>query len=86
MEPHDILEFMYNRKIGVNVAMMYIRWAWGYESRGRYPESEQIYQKGFANNAQPRDQLVYNHRRFNERMARNIRDREENDSELKDLG
>jgi hypothetical protein len=72
---------MYNRKIGVNVALMYIGWAWCYESRGKYPECEQIYQKGFANGAQPRDELAYSHKHFNKRMARKIREQAEREAE-----
>eukprot|EP00644_Phytophthora_capsici_P004417 jgi/Phyca11/533835/estExt2_fgenesh1_pg.C_PHYCAscaffold_170173 len=68
--PKDIFKYLYQNKIGENVSLFYIGWAYVLETRANYPQAHKIYLKASQKNAEPQDLLERKYKEFQRRMSR----------------
>ncbi|GLD92997.1 hypothetical protein PINS_up001589 [Pythium insidiosum] len=68
--PKDIFKYLYQNKIGENVSLFYVGWAWVLESMANYAQAHKVYLKATQKKAQPTEFLETKYRDFQRRMAR----------------
>lgn len=61
-EPQDIYNYMFNHKIGCQLAIFFISWAEYMESLGNTKKADAIYDMGVKAGAQPWDLLQRRHK------------------------
>ncbi|KAM9316781.1 mitotic checkpoint serine/threonine-protein kinase BUB1 [Gastrophryne carolinensis] len=68
-EPMQFFEYLYSRGIGAASAVLHIIWAQQLEAKGDLHNANDMYQKAFHNQAQPKDLLDHNYRAFQMRVS-----------------
>lgn len=68
--PHDIFKYCHELKIGVEIAIFWIAWAFVAEKEGNFPFAEKIYDKGIRKKAKPLQLLQKRYQHFLRRMSR----------------
>lgn len=87
-EPQDQFKFFHKHKIGSEVAIFWLAWAWVAEKRKDFPFAEKIFKKAIQKKAKPTKIVNERYKQFQRRMSRhwlnaqnpeNVYDEEEND-------
>eukprot|EP01041_Mallomonas_annulata_P000315 gene315-573_t len=68
--PGEIFSYMNSNKIGIQLSLFWIAWAFVAEKLGNYKLTDQIFQKGIKRKAEPVDILSKRYQQFQRRMAR----------------
>lgn len=68
--PHDIFKYCHESRIGSEVAIFWIAWAYVAEKEGNFPFAEKIFEKGIRRKAQPMKLLQQRLKHFQRRMSR----------------
>jgi Mad3/BUB1 homology region 1 len=68
--PHDIFKYCNEQKIGVEMAIFWIAWAYVAEKDENFPFAEKIYEKGIRKKAAPFKVLQQRLKHFQRRMSR----------------
>ncbi|CAM9454560.1 unnamed protein product [Chrysoparadoxa australica] len=66
----ELFKFLYKNKIGEELALFWIGWAWVCEVNGDYAMADKLYVKGCNKGAKPFDAMKARHKEFVRRMAR----------------
>jgi uncharacterized membrane-anchored protein YhcB (DUF1043 family) len=75
---------MHSNKIGEKVALFWIAWAWVTEKAENFKLTDQIFQKGKAKKAEPKDLLKKRYDHFRRRMVKHFLERDEHVDQLDD--
>ncbi|KAG1654450.1 Mitotic checkpoint serine/threonine-protein kinase BUB1 [Nymphon striatum] len=68
----EVYTLMHQQNIGTEVALFYKTWAWEVECLGNSRKADGILKEGIGKNAQPLDELIAYHKKFQERMVKKI--------------
>jgi hypothetical protein len=68
--PGEIFSYMQSNKIGTQLSIFWIAWAFVAEKLENYKLTDQIFQKGLKKQAEPKDVLQKRYQQFQRRMAR----------------
>lgn len=68
--PSEVFKLMSKIKVGTNVALFWVAWAWVAEKSTDYPFTEKIFQKGLSVGAEPKKFLEDRQKQFLRRMSR----------------
>lgn len=71
-KPADLFSYMYDQKIGNELACFYESWAWVLEQMGNTKQANMIYQEGIKRQAEPVDILERKYSNFQMRVARGL--------------
>lgn len=63
---------MYERGIGTLCAELYVAWAYYYDSKNNFSQTEVIYQKGFNAGAEPKEDLLLSYKQFTFSMSQRL--------------
>jgi len=63
-----VFKYMHGRRIGEEVALFYMAWAWLAEHRSNYAFADKVYGRGIARKAAPLERLQTRYREFQRRM------------------
>jgi Mad3/BUB1 homology region 1 len=77
--PHDIFKYCHEQKIGVELAIFWIAWAYVAEKDENFPFAEKIYEKGIRKKAVPLKLLQQRLKHFQRRMSRHWLNSTQND-------
>ena len=69
-DPGQVFKYLHSQKIGAQVAIFWIAWAFVAEKDSDYPFAEQIFKKGISKKAEPLQMLKLRHHQFQRRMSR----------------
>lgn len=69
-DPAEIFKFLHSHRIGEDLALLYMAWAWVAEARGNYAFADKVYQRGIARKATPIERIQSRYRDFQRRMYR----------------
>ena len=68
--PNEIFKLMHQNKIGANVAMFWLAWAWVAEKKKDFQFAEKIFRKAISKKAKPSKLLQQRYKQFQRRMSR----------------
>lgn len=68
----EIFQFLYQQKVGIDVAMFWAAWAWKAEKDKDYAFAEKIYTKAISKESQPMELLKQRQKQFQRRMSRHF--------------
>jgi len=86
-EPHEKFKLFHKHKIGSNVAIFWLAWAWVAESRGDFPFADKILRKALQKKAKPIKTVEQRFKQFQRRMSRhwlNAQEKEGSDASDED--
>jgi hypothetical protein len=68
--PNEIFQYLYQQKIGAEMATFWIAWGFVAEKQGEYTFANDVYSKGIRKQAKPVELLNRRYRQFQRRMTR----------------
>ena len=68
--PLEVFQYLYQQKIGGDLALFWMVWAFVAEKQEDYRLAQKIFDKGLRREAQPLNKLQERHRQFQRRMSR----------------
>lgn len=69
-EPIKLYSYVHSLGVGARAAGLYVAWAQQFESKGLFPQAEQVYQRAIENQAEPMDMIQEQYRLFQSRMGK----------------
>ncbi len=83
-DPSQVFKYLHQQKIGGQVAIFWIAWAFVAEKDSDFPFAEQIFKKGISKKAEPLQMLKLRHQQFQRRMSRHWLNSSKTNDQLND--